>query len=179
LALTPEQKRKRVADYADLMKRSQGMILAEFSGLAMTGMNALRARVREAEGEVRVTKNTLIQIALRDAGLPTPGDHLIGTTLVVFGTRDVVAVAKAVVDTAKEMEALKVKGGLLGSRVLTALEVRTLAQLPPLAVVRARLLGLVQTPASRVVGVLASPARQTLGVLKAYADKQASSTAAA
>jgi large subunit ribosomal protein L10 len=82
-------------------------------------------------------------------------------------------------DTAKEMEALKVKGGLLGRRVLTAGEVRSLAQLPPLPVVRGRLVGVLQAPASRMVGVLAGSARQMVGVLKAYAEKGAGGAQAA
>lgn len=179
MALNAEEKRERVAEYIDLLKRSQCVVLAEFSGLAMPGMNLLRSRVREAEGVVRVTKNTLIQIAFKEAGLPIPGEHLAGTTLVAFATKDAVAVAKAVMDTAKEMEALKVKGGLLGSRVLTAGEVRSLAQLPPLPVVRGRLVGVLQASASRMVGVLAGSARQMVGVLKAYAEKGAGNAPAA
>ena len=171
MALNSEQKRERVAEYVNLLKQSQCVVLAEFSGLAMPGMNLLRSRVREAEGVVRVTKNTLIQIAFKEVGLPIPGEHMAGSTLVAFATKDAVAVAKAVMDTAKEMEALKVKGGLLGSRLLTVSEVRSLAQLPPLPVVRGRLVGVLQAPASRMIGVLAGSARQMVGVLKAYAEK--------
>ena len=82
-----------------------------------------------------------------------------------------VAVAKAVVDTAKEMEFLKVKGGLLGSRVLTAVEVRLLAQLPPLPVVRGRLAACAGSGQPRLAGWPA-PARQMVGVLKAYAESR-------
>jgi ribosomal protein L10 len=82
LALNAEQKRERVAEYIDLLKRSQCVVLAEFGGLAMPGMNLLRSRVREAEGVVRVTKNTLIQIAFKEVGLPIPGEPMAGSTLV-------------------------------------------------------------------------------------------------
>jgi large subunit ribosomal protein L10 len=171
LALTAEDKRERIAEYTKLLKGSQGLILAEFVGLDMKGINSLRGRVREATGTVVVTKNTLLEIAMREAGLSIPGEHLAGTTLVVFASSDVVAIAKAVADTAKEQEALRVKGGLLGSRVMSREEVRALAELPPRPVLEARLLGLLQAPAGKLLGVLQAPARQMMGVLKARAEK--------
>lgn len=179
MALTAEDKRERVAEYVRLLKESQGLVLAEFVGLNMKGINSLRGRVREASGVVAVAKNTLLEIALREAGLPIPGDHLSGTTLVVFGPSDVVAIAKAVAETAKEQEALRVKGGLLGRRVMSREEVRALAELPPRPVLQARLLGLLQAPAGKLLGVLQAPARQVMGVLKARAEKSAEAPAAA
>jgi large subunit ribosomal protein L10 len=173
LSMKPEDKRERVAGYVDLLKKSQGIVLAEYSGLAMPGMNSLRARVREAQGDVRVVKNTLAEIALKQAGLPIPGEHMTGTTIVAFGTTDIVAVAKAIMDSAKESDKVKVKGGLLGSKVLSASEVKTLATLPPLPVVRSQLAGVLKASAGKLVGVITAPARNTVGVLKAYADKSA------
>jgi large subunit ribosomal protein L10 len=173
LALTKEQKHERVADYAGLLNKSQGIILAEFGGLAMTGMNALRARIREARGEVRVVKNTLATIALREAGLPIPGDKMGGSMLIVFGTSDIVSLAKAVMASAKESEFLKVKAGILGGKLLSAAEVKTLAELPPLPAVRARLAGVLKAPAGKIVGTLSAPARNMVGVFKAYSEKPA------
>lgn len=177
MALTAEDKRERVAEYGKLLKGSQGLILADFVGLDSKGINSLRGRVREVAGAVTVAKNSLLEIALREAGLPIPGEHLVGTTLVVFATSDVVALAKAVADTAKEQEALRVKGGLLGHRVMTREEVRALAELPPRPVLQARLLGLLQAPAGKVLGVLQAPARQMVGVLKARSEKLAEAPA--
>ena len=74
MALTPEQKRERVATYVELLKKSQGIVLADFGGLAMPGMNTLRNRVRESQGEVHVVKNTLAAIAMREAGLSASAD---------------------------------------------------------------------------------------------------------
>jgi large subunit ribosomal protein L10 len=177
LALTAENKRERVAEYVKLLKGSQGLILAEFVGLGMSGINVLRGRVREAAGSVEVVKNTLLEIALHQADLPVPGDHLGGTTMVVFGSSDVVAIARAVMDTAKEQEALRVKGGLLGRRVMSPQEVRALAELPPRPVLQARLLGHLQAPAGKFLGVLQAPARQLIAVLKARAEKLAEAPA--
>jgi large subunit ribosomal protein L10 len=173
LALTPEQKRERVATYVGLLKKSQGMILAEFGGLAMPGMNALRNRVRESQGEVHVVKNSLAAIAMREAGLTVSAENITGSTLIVFGVADIVGVAKAVVDSARESEALRIKGGMLGGKLLTAAEIKTLAALPPLPVIRSRLVGVLKAPATKVAGTIAAPARNVVGVFKAYAQKAA------
>jgi large subunit ribosomal protein L10 len=173
LTLTSEQKRERVAEYAALFKKSQGIILAEYSGLAMPGMNALRNKVRDSQGEVHVVKNSLAAIAMREAGLTAASEKMTGSTLVVFGVADIVGVAKAVVESAKESEFLKIKAGLLGGKLLTAAEVKSLAALPPLPVIRARLAGVLKAPAGKVAGTIAAPARNVVGVFKAYSQKAA------
>lgn len=172
MATTKKRKQELVAEYAELLRKSKAMFLAEYRGLDMKSMDLLRRRMREARGEFHVTKNTLAQVALKQAGLPVPGDSLNGTTAAGFAFEDVPAVAKALVDFAKESEFFKVKGGLLGAQVLTMEQVRALAELPPLPIVRARLLGLLGTPASRVAGVLAGSVRQVVNVIKAYSEKE-------
>jgi large subunit ribosomal protein L10 len=87
------------------------------------------------------------------------------------------AVAKALTAFAKDSEFVKVKGAVLGSQVLTTKEVEALAELPPLPVVRAQLLGLLRTPASRLTGVVASGVRQVVNVIKAFSEKEAPATA--
>jgi large subunit ribosomal protein L10 len=173
LSLTPELKRERVAKYVALLKKSQGVVLAEYGGLRMPAMNTLRARIRDAQGDVHVVKNTLAEIALKEAGLPVPGEHVVGTTILAFGTTDIVAVAKAVMDSAKESEFVKVKGGLLGTKVLSANDVKVLATLPPLPIVRGQLAGVLKASAGKLVGVISAPARNMVGVLKAYSEKPA------
>ena len=173
MALTKDQKRERVAEYVDLLKKSQGIVLAEYGGLAMPGMNTLRGKVREAQGEVHVVKNSLAAIALREAGLTLPADSIAGSTLIAFGVSDVVGIAKAVVDAAKGSEFVRIKGGFLSGKLLTSAEIKTLAALPPLPQIRARLAGVLKAPAGKVAGVLAAPARNVVGVCKAYAQKQA------
>ncbi len=173
MALTKDQKKERVAEYVELLKKSQGVVLAEFGGLAMPGMNAMRDKIREAQGEVHVVKNTLAAIALRDAGLNIPAENIAGSTLIAFGVTDMVGIAKAVVDAAKASEFVKIKGGFLGGKLMTAAEVKTLAALPPLPQIRARLAGVIRAPAGKIAGVLSAPARNVVGVCKAYSQKQA------
>jgi len=173
LTLTSEQKRERVAEYAALFKKSQGIILAEYTGLAMPGMNSLRNKVRDSQGEVHVVKNSLAAIAMKEAGLTAAAEKMTGSTLIVFGVADIVGVAKAVVETSKESEFLKIKAGLLGGKLLTAAEVKSLAALPPLPALRARLAGVLKAPAGKVAGTIAAPARNVVGVFKAYSQKAA------
>ena len=90
-----------------------------------------------------------------------------------MASADVVGVAKAVVDSAKESEFLKIKGGLLNGKLLSAAEVKALAVLPPLPVIRARLAGVLKAPATKVAGTIAAPARNVVGVFKAYSQKTA------
>jgi large subunit ribosomal protein L10 len=173
LALTKDQKKERVAAYVQLLKKSQGVVLAEYGGLAMPGMNTLRDKIREGQGEVHVVKNTLAALALKEAGLNIPPEKIAGSTLIAFGVSDVVGIAKAIVDAAKASEFVRIKGGFLGSKLLSPEEVKMLAALPPLPVIRARLAGVLKAPAGKIAGVLSAPARNVVGVCKAYSQKQA------
>jgi large subunit ribosomal protein L10 len=173
LALTKKQKQERVAEYVELLKKSQGVVLAEYGGLAMPGMNTLRDKIREGQGKVHVVKNTLAARALKEAGLDLPAEQIAGSTLIAFGITDVVGIAKAIVDAAKASEFVRIKGGFLGGKLLTAADVKTLAALPPLPVVRARLAGVLKAPGGKIAGVLSAPARNVVGVCKAYSQKQA------
>jgi large subunit ribosomal protein L10 len=179
LAISKERKEELLADYAELIKRSEGMILVEYRGLGMKGMGPLRTRVREAAGELHVVKNTLALKALADAGRTAPDELFTATTAIGFAFTDLPGVAKALTSYAKESEFVKVKGALLGDRMLTAKDVEALAELPPLPVVRAQLLGLLAAPAGRLAGTIASGVRQVVNVVKAYADKEAPAAEAA
>ncbi|MFN2300116.1 MAG: 50S ribosomal protein L10 [Anaerolineales bacterium] len=173
MALTKEQKKERVAQYVDLLKKSKGIVMAEYGGLAATGMNTLRGKTREAQGEVHVVKNTLAAIALREAGLPDAADQVAGSTLIAFGIEDVVGVAKAVVDAAKASEFVRIQGGYMDGKPLSVDDVKMLAALPPLPQMRAQLAGLLKAPAGKIAGVLSAPARDVVGVCQAYARQQA------
>ncbi|MCS6909150.1 MAG: 50S ribosomal protein L10 [Anaerolineales bacterium] len=173
MAITRERKAELLRDYDELIRKSQGMILFEYRGLNMKGMDPLRHKVREAQGELHVVKNTLALLALKQAGRPAPEDLFTATTAVAFAFSDPPAVAKVVTTAARESEFVKVKGALLGQNVLNAKDVEALADTPPLPVLRAQLLGLISAPASRLAGVVASGVRQVVNVVKAYADKEA------
>jgi large subunit ribosomal protein L10 len=172
LAISKERKEVLLKVYAELIQKSEGMILVEYRGLSMKGMDPLRGRVRQASGELHVVKNTLVQKALQAAGRDAPAELFTQTTAIGFAFADVAGVAKALTAFAKENEFVKVKGALLGGRVLTTKEVQALAELPPLPVLRGQLLGLLSAPASRLTGVVAGGVRQIMNVVKAYSEKE-------
>jgi large subunit ribosomal protein L10 len=179
LAINKERKDELLKTYAELIAKSEGLILVEYRGLNMKGMDPLRGKVREAAGELHVVKNTLALRALAAAGRPAPEGLFTQTTAIGFAFTDVPAVAKALTGYAKDNEFVKVKGGLLGGKTLSPADVAALAELPPLPIVRAQLLGLLSAPASRLTGVIASGVRQVLNVVKAYADKEPAAAEAA
>ncbi len=172
MAIDKAKKDELVSGYAEMLSRSQAVIFADFSAMPMPLLNTLRKNVREAGGGLHAAKNTLIGIALRNAGMAVPEDLLVGSTIAGFCYGDVSAIAKAMLDFARENgEKFTIKGGVMGATPLSADDVKALATLPPLNILRGQILGLLQAPATRIASVLAAPGRQVATVLKAYAYK--------
>jgi large subunit ribosomal protein L10 len=173
LALTKQRKEEIQATYADWLKRSQSVILVEYTGARMKDMDAIRAKVRESGGEFHVVKNTLLRRALKDQGMSLPDEALLKSSAMSFAFNDPAATAKALADATKSMTFVKVKAGFMAGQLLDAAQVKSLAELPPLPVMRARLLGMLQAPASQLVRTIAEPARSMAAVVKAYSEKAA------
>lgn len=174
MALTKERKQAIVAQYEEWLSKSEAVFLTEYTGLDMPSFDDLRKRVREAGGEYHVIKNTLGKLAFKSAGLDIPGGVLLGSTAIGVAFSDGPGVAKAIADFAKEKEALKVKAGFFAGQSLTGEEILRLATLPPMPVVRAQLMAMINTPATQLVRLLSEPGRRMAQVLKAYAEKPAS-----
>jgi large subunit ribosomal protein L10 len=170
LAISKSRKQELVAEYRRLIEQHPSLILASFAGMGVKSLDALRRRIRESGGEFHVVKNRLMALALKEHGLVLPEAALEGSTIVGFAGDDIPAVAKAMVEVARQSEALAVKAGIVEGSIYDARQIERLADLPPLAVVRAQFLGLLQAPASRIAGALAGSVRQVVNVMKAYAD---------
>jgi large subunit ribosomal protein L10 len=173
LAISKERKKEIIAEYTAWIKRSQAMIVAEYKGLPMAEMDVLRSKMRDAGGEFHVVKNTLGQLAIKEAGLPLPEKLFEGSTAIGFAFEDAPAAAKLLSEYVRTSEFLKIKGGYLGTQVMDSAQVKSLADLPPLPVVRAQLLGTLLAPASRIARTLAEPGRQVAAIIKAYAEREA------
>ncbi len=171
MAITKERKQELVAQYTELLKRSQAIILTDYQGLNVAQMTNLRNQIREANGAYYVTKNTLIMLALEQAGISVPDEWLVGPTAIGFCFEDVPAIAKAVTEFSSESEMLKIKGALLGDRSVGVEKVRALATLPPADVLQAQLVGALAGPMSALVGVLNSALAGLVGVLEARNDQ--------
>jgi len=177
LAKTKQQKQDILAQYVEWLGRSQAVFLVEYTGVTMKELDVLRAKAREAGGEFHIVKNTLAHKALEQTGHTVPAGYLEKSTAVGFAFSDVASFSKALTDGIKGMEAIKVKGGFMGAEVLNPAQVKALASLPPLPVVRAQLLGVLQAPAGKLVRTLAEPGRRMAFVVKAFSDKAAPAAA--
>jgi large subunit ribosomal protein L10 len=171
LAISKQRKEEVLTQYQDWLKRSQAVILVEYTGVSMKDMDNIRAKVRDSGGEFHVVKNTLARRAFADSGMSVPADYLVKSTAVSFAFNDPAATAKALSDAAKGNEFVKVKGGFVSGQALSPADVKALAELPPLPVVRAQLLGVLQAPAGKLVRTLAEPARGLAAVIKAFSEK--------
>jgi len=171
LAISRERKEELIQQYVERLNQSQGVILADYRGLRVVEMEQLRRAARESGGVLQVVKNRLLKRALAEAGLSLPDEWLQGPTLVAFCTDEMPATAKAMVDFAKDVPALVIKGGLLEGAILSDEQVKDLAHLPSREVLLSQVLGTINAPASQVAGVVASGIRQVLNLLQAYVDK--------
>jgi len=170
LAFSKKHKERLLEQYGELLHQSQAVFMMEFSHMSVKDVENLRSKVREAGGKAHVVKNTLMKIAMDRADIKLDED-LVKTTLAGFTQDEAPLLAKVFSEAAKDAEKYILKGGLLNGIVISKEEIKSLADLPPLPVMQAKLLGLLQAPASKLVRTLAEPARQTAAVVNAYAEK--------
>ena len=151
---------------------SGAVVVTHYMGLTVAEMTDLRGRLRKEGATFKVVKNTLAQKAL--AGVAgEAGDALFkGPVGIAFGP-DPVSAAKVVTQYAKDNEKFTVVGGLMGQQVLDKASIAALARLPSLDQLRAKLIGLLQAPATKIAGIMQAPAGQLARVVGAYAAKDA------
>ena len=171
MAISKQRKNELLTEYVNWMKRSHAVILVEYSGAKMKDLDNIRVKVRETGGEFHIVKNTLARRAFKDNGIEIPEDYLVRSTAILFAFTDPASTAKAFSDATKGSEFLKVKGGFVSGQSLNTAQVKILAELPPLPVMRARILGALQAPAGKLVRTIAEPARGLAGVIKAFSEK--------
>ena len=171
MAITKQRKEEVLETYRDWLKRSQAVILVEYTGATMKHMDGIRSKIRETGGEFHVVKNTLVRRVFSDNGWDLPEGYFAKSTAVSFAFSDPAATAKALSDATKGMEFVKVKGGFMAGQALSSGQVKALSELPPLPVVRAQLLGVLQAPAGKLVRTIAEPARSLAAVFRAYSEK--------
>ena len=146
------------------------VVVAHYAGLSVAQMTALRLKVRDAGGTVKVAKNRLVKLALQGTDLEHINGLFTGPTLIAY-SEDPVAAPKAMVEFAKTTDKFVILGGALGKTNLNAEGVKSLATMPSLEELRAKLVGMIQTPASRIAQVVNAPAGQLARVFGAYAKK--------
>jgi large subunit ribosomal protein L10 len=163
-----QEKEGVVAELAERLKASDTLILADYRGLSMTQIDQVRTELLKHGARFTVVKNTLTRRAADAAGVDALNEFLDGPTAIAFvGDGDMVAVARTLNTTARETRVLTLKGGLLQGQVVTADQVKNLANLPPTDVLQGQVLGAVVGPLNAIVGLFTAPLRDFVGVIDA------------
>ncbi len=166
------QKRELVSTLNEAWKDAGVVVVAHYKGMTVAQMTDFRKRMKEAGGSVKVAKNKLAKLALKDTASQGISDLLKGQTCIAYSD-DPVSAAKVSVKYAKENERLVIIGGAMGKTVMNAEAVKALAELPSLDELRAKLIGLLQAPATKIARILKEPGAKLARVLQAQGAKSA------
>ena len=165
------EKKILTAEYVGRLNASPFFIVVNYQGLKVAHMTELRKRLLQAGAEVHIVKNSIFRIAAKEAGVADLNGALAGQLAVVTGKKDISAAAKALKNFAAEFDKLKFKFGYLDNQRLEQEAIIALADLPSLDVLRAKLLGLLNAPATKLAILINTPASQLAQVIKAKSEK--------
>jgi len=168
-----EQKEKVVEELADRLKAADTLLVADYRGLTMPQIDALRSRLLESGAKFAVVKNTLTRRAAEAAGADALLTLLEGPTAIAFleADGDMLAAAKALADMARESRVLAIRGGVLEGRIVSAEEVESLATLPPLEILRGQVLGAIVAPLTSFAGLVSAPLQNLYGLIEARIEQ--------
>jgi large subunit ribosomal protein L10 len=165
------EKKLLTSEYVARLNASPFFIVVGYQGLKVAHLSELRKRLTQAGAEIHVVKNTVFTVAAKEAGIGEMNGALTGQLAVVTGKKDISAAAKALKNFAAEFDKLKLKFGYLNNQRLEVASITALADLPSLDVLRAKLLGLLNAPATKLVTLINTPATMLAQVIKAKAEK--------
>jgi len=168
-----EDKERVVAELTEKLKSADTMIIADYRGLTMPQIDALRTKLLEQGARFSVVKNTLTRRAAEQAGADQLLALLEGPTAIAFveSDGDPVAVAKALADSARDTRVLEIRGGVMQGRTISSADVEELAKLPPLDVLRGQVLGAVIAPLSSLVALVNAPLQDLVGLIDARIEQ--------
>ena len=176
-----EDKARVVSELTERLRSADTLIVADYRGLTMTQIDALRGRLLEHGAKFTVVKNTLTRRAAEDAGAEELLALLEGPTAIAFieADGDMVAVAKALADSARETRVLAIRGGILAGREISAEDVEELSKLPPLEILRGQVLGAVIAPLNQLLALVNAPLQNLYGLIEARIEQLGGEGAAA
>ena len=168
-----DDKERLVAELTERLRTTETLLVADYRGLTMPQIDELRTKLLEHGARFAVVKNTLTRRAAEAAGTDTLLALLEGPTAIAFleSGGDPVAVAKALVDAARETRVLEVRGGLLEGRPVEPSEIESLAKLPPVDVLRGQVLGAITAPLTAIIGLFTAPLQDLYGLLDARIEQ--------
>jgi large subunit ribosomal protein L10 len=168
-----EDKERVVAELTEKLRNSDTMIVADYRGLTMPQIDALRGRLIEQGARFSVVKNTLTRRAAEAAGADALLALLEGPSAIAFveADGDAVAVAKALADSARDTKVLEIRGGVMQGRVISGEDVDALAKLPPLDVLRGQVIGAVIAPLNAIAGLINAPLQSLYGLIDARIEQ--------
>jgi large subunit ribosomal protein L10 len=164
------EKKELVATLSEVFKTTNVVVVAHYSGLTVAQMQTLRKQMKQAGAQVKVAKNRLAKIALDGTDVASIAPLMKGPTLIAY-SGDPIAAPKVAVDFAKANEKFVILGGAMGKTALNTDAVKALASLPSLDELRAKLVGLIQAPATKLAQLANAPAAKVARVVQAYASK--------
>ncbi len=175
-----EDKQKVVEELTERLRSSDTLLVADYRGLTMPQIDALRTRLLESGARFTVVKNTLTRRAAEAAGADALLTLLDGPSAIAFldADGDMVAAAKALADMARESRILEIRGGVLQGRTMSASEVESLATLPPFDVLRGQVLGAIIAPLNVLMGLLTAPLQNLHGLIDAGIEQLGGADAA-
>ena len=164
-------KRELVTTLSDVFSNTSVVVVAHYSGLTVADLQKLRAQMKQAGATVKVAKNRIAKIALDGTDVASISDLLKGPTLLCYSD-DPVAAPKVAVAFAKTNDKLVILGGAMGTTALNPDRVKALASMPSLDELRAKIVGLVNAPATKIAQVVNAPAAKLARVFGAYAKSE-------
>ena len=161
------EKQYLIAEVESHLKKSDYVILANFTGASVADLAELRTRLGAQKAEFHVVKNSSLRVAAKALGLPSIEGALTGPTALVVGGKNSPGVAKVLKQFFKEKQKIVVKAGVLGQKLITAKQVEQLADMPSMEALRAQLLGLLNQPAGAFVRIINAVPQAVVNVLQA------------
>jgi large subunit ribosomal protein L10 len=168
-----DAKEQIVSDLTERLRAADTLLVADYRGLTMPQIDALRSRLIESGATFTVVKNTLTRRAAEAAGADALLTLLEGPSAIAFleADGDMVAAAKALADSARESRVLEIRGGVMSGRTMSAAEVESLATLPPVEVLRGQVLGAIIAPVTALAGLVNAPLQNLYGLIDARIEQ--------
>ncbi|MFA6023762.1 MAG: 50S ribosomal protein L10 [Candidatus Gracilibacteria bacterium] len=172
MPITRPQKEAYLEELRDKFGRAKSVAFGQYSGMTMAQLSKMRTEMRAAGVEFKVAKRTLFKIAAKEQGFELPDELMMGTVGAAFSYEDGIAGPRIIKKMGKEVEALKLMGGIMEGQVLSVAQMKEIADLPSKQELLAKVVGLMRAPLQNFYGAIQSPLSSFARALQGYAEKK-------